>query len=209
MSDAESTALFLTSEDVTGLATPAEYVDAVREGYRERGEGAPPPPNRAVQRRPRRDADELHGHPPGDRRDGRVRLRRRLLTNATPTSRCRCSTPTAVRPWPSSTEPRSTRSRLARPAPSASTPLARRDASDLALFGSGPQARGQPGDGGSPEPGPRRGVLAHEGPPRVLRRRDERRTRRQRRRRRDAGRRYRGRRRRRHGDERERPGVRR
>jgi len=52
MSDAESTALFLTSEDVTGLATPAEYVDAVREGYRERGEGAPPPPNRAVQRRP-------------------------------------------------------------------------------------------------------------------------------------------------------------
>ncbi|WP_132058331.1 ornithine cyclodeaminase family protein [Halorussus amylolyticus] len=34
-------ALFLTSEDVAGLATPAEYVDAVREGYRQRGEGAP------------------------------------------------------------------------------------------------------------------------------------------------------------------------
>lgn len=32
--------LFLTSEDVAGLATPAEYVDAVREGYRQRGQGA-------------------------------------------------------------------------------------------------------------------------------------------------------------------------
>jgi len=36
--------LFLTSEDVAGLATPAEYVDAVRQGYRERGEGAPAEP---------------------------------------------------------------------------------------------------------------------------------------------------------------------
>jgi alanine dehydrogenase len=36
--------LFLTSEDVTGLATPAEYVEAVRAGYRERGEGAPAKP---------------------------------------------------------------------------------------------------------------------------------------------------------------------
>ncbi|MFC6725795.1 ornithine cyclodeaminase family protein, partial [Halobium palmae] len=36
--------LFLTSEDVAGLATPAEYVDAVREGYRQRGEGAPAEP---------------------------------------------------------------------------------------------------------------------------------------------------------------------
>jgi alanine dehydrogenase len=32
--------LFLRSEDVDGLAEPAEYVDAVREGYRQRGEGA-------------------------------------------------------------------------------------------------------------------------------------------------------------------------
>jgi len=38
------TALMLTSEDVAGLATPAEYVAAVREGYRERGEGAPARP---------------------------------------------------------------------------------------------------------------------------------------------------------------------
>lgn len=36
--------LFLTSEDVAGLATPAEYVAAVREGYRQRGEGAPANP---------------------------------------------------------------------------------------------------------------------------------------------------------------------
>jgi len=37
-------ALFLTSEEVDGLATPAEYVEAVREGYRQRGEGAPARP---------------------------------------------------------------------------------------------------------------------------------------------------------------------
>jgi len=39
-----SDTLFLTSEEVAGLATPAEYVDAVREGYRQRGEGAPAEP---------------------------------------------------------------------------------------------------------------------------------------------------------------------
>ncbi|QCC47620.1 ornithine cyclodeaminase family protein [Halobellus limi] len=36
--------LFLTSADVDGLATPAEFVDAVRDGYRQRGEGAPAEP---------------------------------------------------------------------------------------------------------------------------------------------------------------------
>ncbi|AFK20543.2 ornithine cyclodeaminase family protein [Haloferax mediterranei ATCC 33500] len=36
--------LFLTSDEVSGLATPAEYVEAVREGYRQRGEGAPAEP---------------------------------------------------------------------------------------------------------------------------------------------------------------------
>ncbi|KAB1196013.1 MULTISPECIES: ornithine cyclodeaminase family protein [Haloferax] len=36
--------LFLTSDDVSGLATPAEYVEAVREGYRQRGDGAPAEP---------------------------------------------------------------------------------------------------------------------------------------------------------------------
>lgn len=37
-------ALFLTSEEVSGLATPAEYVKVVRRGYRERGKGAPAEP---------------------------------------------------------------------------------------------------------------------------------------------------------------------
>ncbi|SFG33786.1 alanine dehydrogenase [Halopelagius inordinatus] len=32
--------LFLTSDEVSGLATPAEFVDAVRDAYRQRGEGA-------------------------------------------------------------------------------------------------------------------------------------------------------------------------
>ncbi|WP_226479067.1 ornithine cyclodeaminase family protein [Natrinema amylolyticum] len=36
--------LFLTSADVDSLATPAEYVNAVRDGYRQRGEGAPAQP---------------------------------------------------------------------------------------------------------------------------------------------------------------------
>jgi alanine dehydrogenase len=35
---------YLTSEDVAGLASVGEYVDAVREGYRQRGEGAPAEP---------------------------------------------------------------------------------------------------------------------------------------------------------------------
>jgi alanine dehydrogenase len=33
--------LFLTSTEIEGLATPTEYVDAVRDGYRQVGEGAP------------------------------------------------------------------------------------------------------------------------------------------------------------------------
>ncbi|RQG96251.1 ornithine cyclodeaminase family protein [Natrarchaeobius oligotrophus] len=36
--------LFLTSADVSGLLMPAEYVDAVRDGYRQRGDGAPAQP---------------------------------------------------------------------------------------------------------------------------------------------------------------------
>ncbi|SEH47473.1 ornithine cyclodeaminase [Halopenitus malekzadehii] len=36
--------LFLTSDEVAGLAEPAEYVDAVRDGYRQVGEGAPAEP---------------------------------------------------------------------------------------------------------------------------------------------------------------------
>jgi len=39
---------FLGSDDVDGLATPAEYVDAVREGYRQYGDGAPAAPRTAL-----------------------------------------------------------------------------------------------------------------------------------------------------------------
>jgi len=38
------TALFLTSDDVRGLAEPIDFVDAVRDGYRQRGEVAPAKP---------------------------------------------------------------------------------------------------------------------------------------------------------------------
>ncbi|MFB6251847.1 MAG: ornithine cyclodeaminase family protein [Halobellus sp.] len=36
--------LFLSGSEVDGLATPAEFVDAVRDAYRQRGEGAPAEP---------------------------------------------------------------------------------------------------------------------------------------------------------------------
>jgi alanine dehydrogenase len=39
-----TTVRFLTSEDVAGLATVPEYVEAIRDGYRQRGEGAPAEP---------------------------------------------------------------------------------------------------------------------------------------------------------------------
>ncbi|WP_323192462.1 ornithine cyclodeaminase family protein [Halostella sp. PRR32] len=39
-----TTARFLTSDDVSGLASPREYVETVRDGYRQRGEGAPAEP---------------------------------------------------------------------------------------------------------------------------------------------------------------------
>ena len=42
--------LFLTSAEVDGLATPAEYVAAVRDGYRQRGEGAPALPRQTFRR---------------------------------------------------------------------------------------------------------------------------------------------------------------
>lgn len=44
-------ALFLSSSDVDGLATPAEFVEAVREGYRQHGEGAPARPRTKLLRR--------------------------------------------------------------------------------------------------------------------------------------------------------------
>ena len=48
-------ALFLGSDELAGLATPAEYVDAVREGYRQRGESAPARPRTRI----------TSGDPPG------------------------------------------------------------------------------------------------------------------------------------------------
>jgi len=50
-----SEALFLTSEETAGLATPAAYVEAVRDGYRQRGEGAPAEPRQKL----------VGGDPPG------------------------------------------------------------------------------------------------------------------------------------------------
>lgn len=41
-------ALFLSSDDLAGLATPAAYVEAVRDGYRQRGEGAPARPRTRI-----------------------------------------------------------------------------------------------------------------------------------------------------------------
>ncbi|MDS0477072.1 ornithine cyclodeaminase family protein [Natrinema sp. 1APR25-10V2] len=41
-------ALFITSDGTDGLATPAEYVDVVRDGYRQRGEGAPALPRQTL-----------------------------------------------------------------------------------------------------------------------------------------------------------------
>ncbi|MFC7115004.1 ornithine cyclodeaminase family protein [Natronoarchaeum sp. GCM10025703] len=48
-------ALFLSSSDVDGLASPDEFVEAVREGYRQHGEGAPARPRTRL----------LRGDPPG------------------------------------------------------------------------------------------------------------------------------------------------
>lgn len=41
-------ARFLGSDDVSGLAGPADFVEAVRDGYRQRGEGAPARPRTAL-----------------------------------------------------------------------------------------------------------------------------------------------------------------
>jgi alanine dehydrogenase len=47
MDDGETTR-FLTSSDVADLAGPADYVSAVRDGFRDRGEGAPAEPRTAL-----------------------------------------------------------------------------------------------------------------------------------------------------------------
>jgi alanine dehydrogenase len=55
MSDDDVEALFLRSDELADLATMDEYVDAVREGYRQRGEGAPAEPRTKLP----------NEHPPG------------------------------------------------------------------------------------------------------------------------------------------------
>lgn len=44
MADVTDGTLFLTSAECAGLATPEEYIEAVRGGYRQRGQGAPAAP---------------------------------------------------------------------------------------------------------------------------------------------------------------------
>lgn len=41
--------IFLTADEIAGLATAREYVDAVRDGYRERGNGAPTRPRTSLE----------------------------------------------------------------------------------------------------------------------------------------------------------------
>ncbi|WP_246988521.1 ornithine cyclodeaminase family protein [Halorientalis marina] len=53
--DASADVLFLQSDELADLATPGEFVDAVRDGYRERGEGAPAEPRTKL----------LNADPPG------------------------------------------------------------------------------------------------------------------------------------------------
>lgn len=48
--------LFLTNDDVRGLAEPEEYVDVVRDAYRQHGEGAPTEPRTKLTTRNRPDA---------------------------------------------------------------------------------------------------------------------------------------------------------
>ena len=137
------TAVFLSSEDVRGLAEPAAFVDAVREGYRQRGEGASAKPRTTL-----RNAD-----PPGmlfsyaavlpdtgamggymysagfDARDAWF---------ATPLFDAETGEPLAVVDG-ASMNPFKTGAAGAVGVDA----LARRDASSLAVIGSGAQARGQ------------------------------------------------------------------
>jgi alanine dehydrogenase len=135
--------LFLRSDELSGLATPAEYVDAVREGYREVGEGAPAEPRTKL----------TNASPPG------------MLTGYTailpetgamggymyaagfgdrdahfvlPLFDAESGRPLALMDG-ASLNPFKTGAAGG----VAVDELARPDATDLALFGSGPQARGQ------------------------------------------------------------------
>jgi alanine dehydrogenase len=53
--DSDAAVQFVTSDEVSGIASPSEYVAAVRDGYRERGKGAPAEPRTKL----------VGGDPPG------------------------------------------------------------------------------------------------------------------------------------------------
>ncbi len=139
----DSTARFLHSDDLDGLATAAEYVEAVRNGYRQRGEGAPAEPRTTL----------VGGDPPG------------MLTGylailpdtgamggytyaagfgggdahfALPIFDAESGAPLALLDG-ASMNPHKTGA----VGGVGIDALAREDATDLAVFGSGPQARGQ------------------------------------------------------------------
>lgn len=136
-------ALFLTSEEIEGLATPAEYVDAVREGYHQRGEGAPAEPRTTL----------TNSEPPGFLTDysailpetgamgGYTYTAGFGATDAwfvTPLFDAESGEPLALLDG-ASMNPFKTGATGA----VAVDALARMDASSLAIIGSGPQARGQ------------------------------------------------------------------
>jgi alanine dehydrogenase len=143
MTDADSTALFLRSDDVNGLATPAEYVDAVREGYRERGLGAPATPRTALFRDdpvgmltsylavlPETGAMGGYVYAAGfAKRDAHFSL---PLFDADSGEPLAVFDGASMNPFKTGAAGAVGIDELARP-----------DATDLALFGSGPQARGQ------------------------------------------------------------------
>ena len=137
------TALFLSSDDVSGLADPGEFVDAVREGYRQRGEGASAKPRTTL-----RNAD-----PPGMLFSYAAVLpdtgamggymysagfAERDAWFATPLFDAESGEPLAVVDG-ASMNPFKTGAAGAVGVDA----LARRDASSLAVIGSGAQARGQ------------------------------------------------------------------
>jgi alanine dehydrogenase len=70
-------AVFLTSDDVDDLAPPGAYVDAARDGYRQRGEDAPARVRTRLAPE-RRTAHRLHRRAPRHGGDGRLRLRGRV-----------------------------------------------------------------------------------------------------------------------------------
>jgi alanine dehydrogenase len=137
------TALFLSSDDVSGLAAPDEFVDAVREAYRQRGEGASAKPRTTL-----RNAD-----PPGMLFSYAAVLpdtgamggymysagfAERDAWFATPLFDAESGEPLAVVDG-ASMNPYKTGAAGAVGVDA----LARRDASSLAVIGSGAQARGQ------------------------------------------------------------------